>query len=85
MATSISAIAPALFVPYASPQSAQVHLLSQRGESPAEIAAILSLPLATVYSVLGITVQGSPANAVPIQTPAPAQSGAAQTRLSIFG
>jgi hypothetical protein len=84
MATSISAIAPSLFVPYASPQSTQVHLLRQRGESPAEIAAILSLPLATVYSVLGIAVQGAPGSAVPIQTPA-AQSGGAQTRLSIFG
>jgi len=84
MATSISAIAPSLFVPYASPQSTQVHLLRQRGQSPAEIAAILSLPLATVYSVLGIAVQGSSGNAVPIQTPS-AQSVASQARLSIFG
>jgi hypothetical protein len=84
MATSISAIAPSLFVPYASPQSTQVHLLRQRGESPAEIAAILSLPLATVDSDLGI-VQGANANAVPAQAALPAQNGVTQGRLSIFG
>jgi hypothetical protein len=84
MATSISPLAPVLHVPYASSQAAQVHLQQQRGESPAEIAAILSLPLATVDSDLGI-VQGANANAVPAQAALPAQNGVTQGRLSIFG
>jgi len=85
MASTISATAAVLDGPYSSSQAAQVHRLNQRGETPAQIASILSLPLATVDRDLGITVQAAGANAIPGQTALPARTGAAQTQLSIFG
>jgi hypothetical protein len=88
MAASIAPIfgppVPATYTPSGSPQAGQVNQLKQRGENPSEIAAILGVSVATVDHYLGIPAQGAAAPAIPVQTPAIAQTGFAQSTLSVF-
>jgi hypothetical protein len=64
-------------------QTAQVLALQQQGQSPAEIAANLGIPVATVNSDLGIAVPVAAAALTPVQTAAPAQTGSANPAVSI--
>ena len=85
MAISIpSALALIVYVPPTSSQTGQVNLLNRRGESPSEIAAILSLPVATVDGDLAIAVPAVAATSIPAQTPELAKRGSAETAISIF-